>query len=415
VARTKIEIVKNAIASPYWLILALGGAFFSFFALNRGGVVVFIELGSFFLLLNFITRDYQIKRIPLNLWVTAAICFYLILSGYLVSSQQPHTKSMIYTLHMLSVVFVIHCLSRKKMHAHIDKLIPILISIAVCWQFVTFNFWDMPYGTFTNPHYLSNFSMLVIPLVVYYFVCSPGRYKIMFVLIGLMAADLLLQTGSRPAILGLILGTLFVLIFLTKSRLKWIGISVIFLLFVMLYITDYAQIFTKIKHLIFNLGADERVPIWIISVRMFKDNSFVNWIFGNGIGSFRLTYPQYAASGHDFSRFSVSKAQKLKNMVFPHFYPFELLYENGFIGMLLVSGGLIYLLIAAIQTEKNANHKTGAFLMKCMIVVLLSWLFHSNLTFPFYSKYAQYSLGFILGTLLVILEKPNGQSKLERV
>jgi len=413
VTPTKIEIIKTAITSPYWLILALGGAFFSFFALNRGGVVVFIELGTFFLLLNFITRDYHIKRIPLNLWATAAICVYLILSGYLVSSQQPHTKSIIYTLRMLSIVFIIHCLSRKKMHAHIDKLIPIIISIAVCWQFVTFYFWSMTYGTFTNPHFLSNFLMLVIPLIVYYFVCSPARYKVIFVLIGIMAADLLLHTGSRPAILGLILAALFVLALLTKSRLKWIGISLVFLLLIMLYITDYAQIYTKIKHLIFNLGADERVPIWIISVRMLKDNSFLNWIFGNGIGSFRLTYPQYAASGYHFSNFSKLKAQKIKNLVSPHFFPFELLYENGLIGMFLVSGGLAYLLIAAIQAEKNANHKTGSILIKCMLVVFLSWLFHSNLTFPFYSKYTQYSLGFILGTMLVILEKSNGQSKEE--
>jgi hypothetical protein len=413
VARTKIEIIKAAVTSEYWLILVLGGAFFSFFALNRGGVVVFIELGALFLLLNFLIREYTLKQIPLNLWATAAICVYLVLSGYLVSEERPHIKSIIYTLQMLSVVFVIHCLSHKRIPVYLDKLIPVIISSVVCWQFAAFYFWDKSHGTFTNPHYLSNFSMLVIPLVVYYFVRSPGWYKIIFALIGIMAADLLLHTGSRPAILGLTLAFLFVLIFLTQSRLKWIGLSLVFLLFIMLYITDYAQISTKIKHLLFNLGADERVPIWTLTVHMFKDNSLRSWIFGNGIGSFRIAYPQYAASGYDFSRFSESKAHRMKNMVFPHFYPFELLYENGIIGMFLVSGGLIYLLVAAIRKDKNANSKTDSILIKCMIVVFLSWLFHSNLAFPFYSKYTQYSLGFILGTLLVILERSNGQFKEE--
>ena len=398
--RIKIESIKTAIASPYWLILALGGAFFSFFALNRGGVVVFIELGAFFLLLNFITRDYTFKQIPLNLWATAAICVYLILSGYFVSSQKPHTKSMIYALHMLSVVFVIHCLNRKKIHVHTDKLIPVMLSIVVCWQFGTVYFLGRPYGTFTNPHYLSNFSILVIPLIVYYFVCSPGWYRFIFVLICIMDVGLLLHSGSRPAILSFTSASLLVLVFLTKSRLKWIGISVIFILFVMLYITNYAHIFSKISHLILNLGADERVPIWLDSLRMLKDNSFLSWVFGNGIGSFRAIYPQYVTSRFDA-------------MVFPHFHLFELLFENGLIGAFLVFGGMLYVLVAAIRKGKNTNHKTISFLMKCMLVVFLSWLFHSNLTFPFYSKYTQYSLGFILGTLLVILEKSNGQSKEE--
>jgi hypothetical protein len=390
--RTKIEILKTAIVSPYWLILALGGAFFSFFALNRGGVVIFIELGAFFLFLNFIARDYPIQRIPLNLLATAAICFYLILSGYLASSQQPHTKSIIYALHMLSVVFVIHCLSRKKIHAHVAKLIPVILSIVIGWQFVTVFFLGKPYGTFTNPHYLSNFSILVIPLVVYYFVCSPRWYKFLFAFIGLMAAGLLLQSGSRPAILSFTVAGVFVLVFLTKSRLKWIGISVIFILFVLLFITNYGHISSKITHLILNLEADERVPIWLDSLRMLKANSFLSWVFGNGIGSFRLVYPEYVTS-------------KFDTMVFPHFHLFELLFENGLIGALLAFGGVAYLLVATIRKQKYSNQKAVSNLIKCMLVVFLSWLFHSNLTFPFYSKYTQYSLGFILGTLLVILEK----------
>ena len=35
----------------------------------------------------------------------------------------------------------------------------------------------------------------------------------------------------------------------------------------------------------------------------------------------------------------------------------------------------------------------------------LSWLIHSGLTIPFYSKYSLYFFAFILGTMLMILEK----------
>jgi len=38
-------------------------------------------------------------------------------------------------------------------------------------------------------------------------------------------------------------------------------------------------------------------------------------------------------------------------------------------------------------------------------------MIHSSLTFPFYSKYAQYPLGFILGTMLVLIAKGNADKK----
>ena len=50
-SRSKLETLKTIFTSEYWLIAALCGAFFSFFALNRGGVVLFIDAGAVFLLI----------------------------------------------------------------------------------------------------------------------------------------------------------------------------------------------------------------------------------------------------------------------------------------------------------------------------------------------------------------------------
>jgi hypothetical protein len=51
----KLSTVKEILTSGYWLIACLTGAFFCFFALNRGGVVVFIDIGFCFVLVNLIT------------------------------------------------------------------------------------------------------------------------------------------------------------------------------------------------------------------------------------------------------------------------------------------------------------------------------------------------------------------------
>jgi hypothetical protein len=48
----------NGLTSGYWLLAILIGAFFSFFALNGGGVVVFIETGIGFVLLNLICHQW---------------------------------------------------------------------------------------------------------------------------------------------------------------------------------------------------------------------------------------------------------------------------------------------------------------------------------------------------------------------
>jgi len=118
----------------------------------------------------------------------------------------------------------------------------------------------------------------------------------------------------------------------------------------------------------------------------------MDWIFGNGIGSYRANYPAYSAP-------------QFKPFFFPHLHPLGILYDNGIIGLLLVFGGLAAVFILTIKALKNSSVKNISILLKCMLVIFLCWMIHSSLTFPFYSKYAQYPLGFILGTMLVMLDQ----------
>ena len=388
----KLSAIKEILTSGYWLIACLIGAFFCFFALNRGGVVVFIDVGFCFVLLNLITGQYKIKQIPLRYQVALAICLYLIISGTLFASHHVRSNYVMYLLRMLFVVFTIHCLSLKNIDTRVYRYMPILWCLCICWQFAAVRLFGMPYGTYTNPHYLSNLVISTLPLIVYSFWIADGWYKWLFVPVALLAADMLVRTGSRPAILALTFSSLFILVFFIKSRIRWIGLLTIVVCFAFLYLTNYGGAVNHLEELIRNLRTEERVYFWQSALQMLEKNSVADWIFGNGIGGYRAAYPDFAAP-------------QFKPFFFPHLHLLGVLYDNGIIGLLVVFGGLAAVFALTVKALKKATDKYNSLLLKCMLVIFMCWMIHSSLTFPFYSKYAQYPFGFILGTLLVLMDQ----------
>ena len=196
---------------------------------------------------------------------------------------------------MLFIVFTIHCLSLKKIDSRVYELLPILWCLSIGWQFVAVKFYNMPFGTYGNPHYLSNFVISTLPLIVFSFWTTDGWYKWIFVLFALLDIELLLKTGSRSAILGLTFSSLFILVFFIKSRIRWIGFLVIVLSFGFLYITNYGGVVNHLEELIGNLRTEERVYFWKVALQMLENNNPIDWIFGNGIGGYRAIYADYSA------------------------------------------------------------------------------------------------------------------------
>ena len=299
-----------------------------------------------------------------------------------------------YPVRMLFIVFTIHCLSLKKIDSRVYEFLPIVWCLSIFWQFVAVKFFNMPFGTYGNPHYLSNFIISILPLIVYSFWITNGWYKWLFILFGLLAFDMLLRTGSRTAFLAISFSVVFSLIFFIKSRTKWIGLLLVALSFANLYFSNYGGVADRVKDLLVNLATEERVYFWKSALQMLKNNNLIDWIFGNGIGSYRADYPDYAIP-------------KFRPFWFAHLHPLEILYENGFTGVVLVYGGLVVLFGLTIKTLINTIRENISILIKCMLVIFLCWMIHSNLTFPFYSKYAQYPFGFILGTMLVLIDQSN--------
>ncbi len=392
--RTKSEALKAAITSEYWLILALSGVFFTYFALDGGGTGMFIKLSFFLLIVNVLFGDYKIKKIPMFYFVVLAICAYLILGSLMVAPAQSHVRWIKNLFRMLIIIFSIHCLYQKDINYRISMLFLGILCLSVCWQFAALYFFKMPYGTFSNPHYLSSFAVLTLPVIVASIFFLTGRYKLILIPIFFMDVGLLLQAGSRPAIIGIAFGTLFIIIFLTRGRYKWIGMTLIFLFFGILCITGYANIAPRIEELIVNLTKEERVQFWTQAWNTLTDNSLMDWIFGHGIGWFPVHFTQDSTS-------------QVFPFVFPHLYFLEILYLNGILGLVLIFGGLALLFVSAVNDSKQTHNKETLILLKSLIVAFLSWLIHCGLTVPFYSKPSLYPLAFILG-LMLILEKIPG-------
>jgi O-antigen ligase len=131
--------------------------------------------------------------------------------------------------------------------------------------------------------------------------------------------------------------------------------------------------------------------LWAKAWNALQENSLIAWIFGNGIGWFPIDYTKGSTL--------------VQTMVFPHSFFLEILYLNGIIGFLLIFGGLSFLLVAAVITAKLDSGEKYGILLKCILVVYLIWIVLCSLNFPFYSKYSQYPLAFILGVLFVLLER----------
>jgi hypothetical protein len=402
VVRLKFNTIKALLTSKYWLILSLSGAFFTFFALNRGGIVVFIKIGCVFLIFNALFGEYKLKEIPIYYWITCAICAYLLLSSVLIYPQRSHFKWMVNLVRMLCVVFVTHCLSQKRIDSRIGEWFLFILSFSVCWQFVANHFFKMPYGTFTNPHYLSSFVVLTLPMVVYTFLITAGWSRFIFIPIAIMDAELLLQTGSVPGVVGIVLGAFFVFTFLAKGRQRWYGMIMIFVILAMCYISEYANMVPKIKELIINISKEERVQLYSQAWNKLTENSLVEWIFGHGIGRFPVFYTDNVTI--DTIHF-----------IFPHSHVLEIIYLNGLIGVVLIFGGLAVLFISIVNAARRNQDRKIRLLLKCLIIVFLSWLIHCGLTVPFYSKSSLYPLSFILGVSLVLLKINYPHDKKEEI
>jgi O-antigen ligase len=395
VQRKEFETAKIVLTSEYWLLFALSAMFFCFFALDTGADF-FVGICGFLLLTELLLGNYRIKNIPFGHALTAVICAYLLLVSVLIPFGHPDFDFMKRLTRMLGIVFAMHCLSLKKVDNRISFLFSAVLVLSICWQFTAVYLFGKPYGTHSNPHRLATFATLALPFILYFICANTGWYRFIFIPVGILDGILFLKSGSLPAYLAIFIGTFFVFFFMIQGWKKWLGTIIIFTILAVLYVVDFpipkwTGGTIGMKSFIAELPNEERVQFWLDAWKMLKDNSLAAWIVGNGIGSIQVSFPKYLFPGY------IS--------IHPHNYFLEVLHENGIVGFVLIFGGLGYLMFMITKMARKTRNKRYSIFLWCIIAAFLIWFILCGLNFPVYTTYTTYPLGFILGTMLVIVAR----------
>ncbi len=393
----KAEKIIDILLNPHWLLFSLSGLFFFFFALNRGGANVFIWAGAFFVMVHWKFGDVSVKNLSPYNWAVLGVCAGLILMSLVFSYETTYKDRLFRLVKMLVIVFTVDLAGRTAPSKPVFGLFGLLLALSVIWQTAARVVFQMPYGTWSNPHYLANFAILALPLLFYYFKAAPRPYRFLFPVLMILAIDPVLRNASRPAFVALVVSTVFVVTFFVRSRYRWIGLLAVAVFLVVLVVTNYAGFSDHLQELIVNLSEEERVHIWSYSTDMLRDNSPTAWFVGNGIGSSNEYLKEYALPDPSYKSFN-----------FPHNFLIQVLFENGIIGSVLVIGGYAGLLTLFVKLSKTAVERSTRLFVNCMMAVFLNGLFFTGLTVGFYSKYTLYPLGFIIGIAFVLAENVVG-------
>ena len=180
------DAIKKVLLNKYWLVLSVSGVFFTYFILNEMGTGVFIGTSAFFLFVQALTDNYRIRTIPYSYLALVTIVFLIIALSLLFSFKNTDMGRVGRLLKFLVIVFSIHSISRLAIKDHVVRIIQSSLLVSILWEFVACIFFRMPFGTFTNPHYLANFTALVLPVLFYFFWVSEKVDKMVFMIVGLI-------------------------------------------------------------------------------------------------------------------------------------------------------------------------------------------------------------------------------------
>jgi O-antigen ligase len=236
----------------------------------------------------------------------------------------------------------------------------------------------------------------------YFFIVSKGWPRMVYMTAMAMAFFLLWESSSRISWLAFFSSILIAMVLFLRRKKLLIGLAGLFSIsFAAALVSGFAAIKLRFADIIANWRTEERVTVWTDTLTMLGDNSVKDWVLGHGIGSFRYYFPEY----NTFTR-----GTKIIGWNFPHNIFFQLIFENGLIGLLLIMAGVTLLLLGLWRGYRLLQDKSDRYLLIVTFILFLTNLIHCTFTLSFYHKYFLYPLSVICGIALVLLEK-TGQNK----
>ncbi len=405
--QSTISHLRRLILDDRLLLLLAGGVFLSLFAFRIDAYGPLLSLLS----LVVVARLAIARSLPAGLARPPVLAFLVlaavVAAGYLVSDAGGTAKALSRLGYLAVLTISILMLCRPGL---LVRIAPWLIGSGVVVHYLAWRLFQIP-ADMLDPlsHFLAAYAVLTIPALVYWVrfprpaepVARPeaktqpalprdrGR-RLVFLLLLAMNLDLLLNTESTPAYLGILVALVAVLSLYSGWRGWAVAVTLASASGAVLWTTDYGGFATEIDTQIERFADDERVRIWSDTWSLAKESSATEWLFGNGVGRFR----------QEFERVSDPRYSEL---IFPHNHALEITYESGIAGLLaaamLVGWPLWRLARCARHPASPSRRALGA----VILFTYLAWLILVNLVFPFFSKSTLYPLGILLGVTLLYL------------
>lgn len=270
---------------------------------------------------------------------------------------------------------------------YIKKIVMSMAVMYVAIQLISLYVLHAPYGTLKNPHYLAQYSMLLIPVFFLYLHDANIKFKLVLIVLLACVMGLLLHTNSRPAWLSLILTVLVMSLYYKHKVKAFLGaISVVLIL----WITDIGNFSDQLTALFKQITTEERVYIWRDIWQLQEQSTIKQWVFGHGLGGYESKY----------SHFGALELGRVLTFNSPHNFLLEILYTAGALGLigLVMFYFILYskLFQQLIITEQFKN------LTLCLIALLTMNLFFVSIVVPIFSSYHLLITALVCGVFLYI-------------
>lgn len=269
-----------------------------------------------------------------------------------------------------------------------------LLLLYVVSQTIALWWFDKPYGTMRNPHYLAFNSAAALIVAIYLFSRASFLWKLLFGLCVILLGAFILGSSSRPTWIGLICSGLLVIFFVERKYRYSIALAIISVL-IGLMLSNIAGFADKFMSLIVNLANEERVQIWQDVWRMQMDSSLYQWLVGHGLNTFEDNFISYSAF-HSM----------IESMDFhsPHNFILEVLYLSGTLGLVL-SFILIFLLYKNLLSAINNNSELKSTYL-LLFALLTTNLVTVGITVSFFSRYNLTMIAIVVGGMLIMRKIP---------
>lgn len=287
--------------------------------------------------------------------------------------------------------------SEEYVSKNIFKVTLAILFFYVAVQSIALWFFNKPYGTLKNPHYLAFFSAAFLIFAIYAFFKATRYIKWFIVISILLLGAFILHSASRPTWIGLIFSAILVLFFLEPKLRKYTAVTFVLVL-IGLVAFNIGNFSGRFEALLFHLNTEERAVIWQDAWTLQKSSSISQWIIGHGLSLSAFEeafkpYSQFHLVNNDFNT--------------PHNYFLEILYASGVIGLLLFLY-LIYIIVSRLL-QLIKVHKASKDIYLLLLFMLTTNLITVSITVPFTSSYNLMMIAMIVGIMLYLRESASRQ------